>query len=128
MVDPHGAITRRRSTSVSSRDHHHHLHKLHEDEEEENDNSSENSSETMSTAPREKRDDLINPYWIEDPDIRKGEVDYLSSTEIQFWKDMLDQYLYPIDEDKAEQVSSMQNNYEKISKFKTDYYILICFV
>ena len=36
--------------------------------------------------------------------MKKGEVDFLSSTEISFWKDLIDKYLYPIDQDKAEQV------------------------
>lgn len=100
-------MTRRRSISASSRgDHHHHnLHRLHENNEDEDDNMSDNSSETLSTVPKEKRDDLVNPYWIEDPDMSKGEVEYLSSTEIQFWKDLLDKYLYPIDENKSEQVN-----------------------
>lgn len=53
---------------------------------------------------QERRDDLINPYWIEDPDLKKGEVDFLSQTELQFWKDLLDKYLYPIDANKDEQV------------------------
>lgn len=73
-------------------------------EEPADDSSNDSDSETMSTAPRNKRDDLINPYWIEDPDLRKGEVEYLSSNEIQFWKDLLDKYLYPIDENKEEKV------------------------
>lgn len=47
---------------------------------------------------------MTNPYWIEDPDLRKGEVDYLSNSEIVFWKDLIDKYLFPIDQDKAEQV------------------------
>lgn len=53
---------------------------------------------------REERDFLTNPYWIEDPDLRKGEVDYLSNSEILFWKDLIDKYLYPIDQNKDEQV------------------------
>lgn len=48
---------------------------------------------------------MTNPYWIEDSELKKGEVDFLSSAEIQFWKDLIDKYLYPIDQDKAEQVS-----------------------
>lgn len=65
--------------------------------------SDESESET-STAPQEERDFLTNPYWIEDPDLKKGEVDYLSSAEILFWKDLIDKYLYPIDQNKDEQV------------------------
>lgn len=53
---------------------------------------------------QERRDDLINPYWIEDPELKKGEVDFLSPSELQFWKDLIDKYLYPIDANKEEEV------------------------
>lgn len=55
---------------------------------------------------KEERDPLINPYWLEDKALVRGVVDFLTGGEIQFWKDMLEKYLYPIDEDKAEQVKS----------------------
>merc|ERR1719215_2420262 len=55
------------------------------------------------TEPLEERDDLINPFWIEDRDLGRGEVDYLSGAEIQFWKDLIDKYLHPIDADKTKQ-------------------------
>ena len=35
------------------------------------------------------RDDLINPYWMEDPDLKKGKEGKISSDEAQFWKDMM---------------------------------------
>lgn len=70
--------------------------------------SDESESET-STAPQEERDFLTNPYWIEDPDLKKGEVDYLSSAEILFWKDLIDKYLFPIDQNKEEQVHIKKN-------------------
>jgi hypothetical protein len=53
---------------------------------------------------RQERDDMINPYWIEDRDLKKGEVDYISSSEAQFWKDLLEKYLHPIDDNKEEKV------------------------
>ena len=53
---------------------------------------------------KQERDDMINPYWIEDRDLKKGEVDYISSAEAQFWKDLLEKYLHPIDENKEEKV------------------------
>ncbi|KAJ3634074.1 hypothetical protein MTP99_010982 [Tenebrio molitor] len=99
-VDPTGHISRRRSMSASSRGDHHHLGAVTEEGGEESAN--ETDSETVSTVPQNKRDDLVNPYWIEDPDVRKGEVEFLSSNEILFWKDLLDKYLYPIDENKEE--------------------------
>nr|AIJ50381.1 chitin syntthase class B [Phthorimaea operculella] len=59
-------------------------------------------SEDSSDIPREERDDLINPYWIEDPNLSKGEVDFLTTAETEFWKDLIDAYLRPIDENKEE--------------------------
>ena len=56
------------------------------------------------TEPKEERDDLINPFWIEDRDLGRGEVDYLSGPEVQFWKDLIEKYLFPIDADKTKQV------------------------
>ncbi|XP_026324913.1 chitin synthase chs-2 isoform X3 [Hyposmocoma kahamanoa] len=101
-IDPHG-VSRGRKLSVGLRGSTNgdHLDALAEGPE--GDNSSDSETDTLSTSPRERRDDLINPYWIEDPDLKKGEVDFLSQTEIQFWKDLLDKYLYPIDANKEEQ-------------------------
>ncbi|XP_034664927.1 chitin synthase chs-2 isoform X2 [Drosophila subobscura] len=101
-VDPHGhhasRHNRRRTTSSGSKDH----HLLTSVAEKSGDESDVSDSDT-SAEPKQERDFLTNPYWIEDPDVRKGEVDFLSSTEIQFWKDLIDQYLYPIDNDPVEQ-------------------------
>ncbi|CAH2104565.1 unnamed protein product [Euphydryas editha] len=60
-------------------------------------------SESSTDIPREERDDLINPYWVEDPNLQKGEVDFLTTAETEFWKDLIDAYLRPIDENKEEQ-------------------------
>ncbi|XP_042909493.1 chitin synthase chs-2 [Parasteatoda tepidariorum] len=53
--------------------------------------------------PKQERDDLINPYWIEDKELKRGEVEYLAASEIQFWKDLIDKYLYPIEQNKEHQ-------------------------
>ncbi|KAL1514128.1 hypothetical protein ABEB36_003439 [Hypothenemus hampei] len=103
VIDPHGHASRKRSMSASSKHgdhHHHHLSAVNEDAGEEA--SSESDSESTSTVPQNRRDDLVNPYWIEDPDVGKGEVEYLGSNELQFWKDLLEKYLYPLDENKEE--------------------------
>lgn len=106
IVDPHGHAgghhSRRRTTSAGSREHH--LGSVAEGTEDDTENSDSESS-TVNNRD-ERRDFLINPYWIEDHDLRKGEVDFLSSAELTFWKDMIDKYLYPIDQDKAEQVKT----------------------
>jgi hypothetical protein len=45
--------------------------------------------------PKEERDEQVTPYWIDHyPEMRKGVVDFLSSKEEQFWKDLIDKYLY----------------------------------
>ncbi|XP_070509760.1 chitin synthase chs-2 isoform X6 [Chironomus tepperi] len=99
-IDPHvGHHGRRRTASTGSKDHH--LGSVAEVASEED--SSEDSESDTSTAPQNERDFLTNPYWIEDADLKNGEVDFLSSAEIQFWKDLIDKYLYPIDQDKEEQ-------------------------
>nr|ACA50098.1 chitin synthase 1 [Ectropis obliqua] len=100
-IDPHGA-SRSRKLSVGHRGSTNGDHQLDALAEAPEDDDSNSDTDTLSTSPREKRDDLINPYWIEDPDLKKGEVDFLSPAEITFWKDLLEKYLFPIDEDKAE--------------------------
>ncbi|CAG2066458.1 unnamed protein product, partial [Timema podura] len=103
VLDPHAHHTsRRRTTSVNSRDNH--LVSLHEDPAEEDQIHDEDTETVSSTEPRQQRDDMINPYWIEDKDLKKGEVDFITSSETLFWKDLLDKYLHPIDENKEEKV------------------------
>lgn len=61
--------------------------------------------ESETSEPKEERDDLINPFWVEDSkNLGRGEVDYLSGAEVQFWKDLIDKYLHPIDADSKKQV------------------------
>lgn len=62
------------------------------------------------SEPKHDRDDLINPYWIEDKALKKGEVDFLSQAETKFWQELLEKYLYPIDEDKDEKVTESTIN------------------
>ncbi|KAJ8958903.1 hypothetical protein NQ318_019671 [Aromia moschata] len=102
VIDPAGHHSRKRSMSASSRQGGDtHLKPVNE-EEEAQESADDSESETASSMPRNKRDDLVNPYWIEDADVGKGEVEFLSSNELQFWKDLLDKYLFPIDENKEE--------------------------
>ncbi|XP_046803681.1 chitin synthase chs-2 isoform X3 [Lucilia cuprina] len=101
-INPHDQHShrhgRRRTTSSGSKDH----HLLSSVAEKSGDESEESDTDT-SVEPKQERDFLTNPYWIEDPDLRKGEVDFLSSAELQFWKDLIDKYLFPIDNDPVEQ-------------------------
>nr|AFM38193.1 chitin synthase [Anasa tristis] len=100
IVDPHSHVSgRKRTASASSKDHN--LVALTEEPAEE-DKDSEDSDTASTGEPKEVRNDDINPFWIEDKELKKGPVAFLSANEVQFWKDLLDKYLYPIDEDKNE--------------------------
>ncbi|KAJ8929966.1 hypothetical protein NQ314_017289 [Rhamnusium bicolor] len=101
VIDPTGHVSRRRSMSASSRQGETHLTPVNEVDELD-ESSGESESENTSIIPKSRRDDLVNPYWIEDPDVGKGEVEFLSSNELQFWKDLLEKYLFPLDENKEE--------------------------
>lgn len=104
-MDPHGHSGRKRASSVGSRTADH-LDAIGEDPAEDDDCNSD--TETVASQNTEANRDgsnfLTRPYWLSDEGLKKGEVDVLSMQEEQFWKDLLDKYLYPIDEDKAEKV------------------------
>ncbi|KAK9304728.1 hypothetical protein QLX08_003947 [Tetragonisca angustula] len=102
-VDPHGVTSRRRASSVGSRTADH-LGAIGEDPAEDQDCQSEAETVTSQNTEgnREGSNFLSRPYWLSDEGLKKGEIDVLSLQEEQFWKDLLEKYLYPIDEDKAE--------------------------
>lgn len=59
--------------------------------------------DSMAEEKRNKREDLLNPFWIEDKGLKNGEVAYLHPQEIAFWKELIEKYLYPIDQNKEHQ-------------------------
>nr|AFK08615.1 chitin synthase 2 [Locusta migratoria] len=63
-------------------------------------NSDDNESVTSET--KEERYDDVNPVWIEDRKLKKGEIDFLSKTEKIFWIDLIERYLKPLFEDHEE--------------------------
>ncbi|XP_020295800.1 uncharacterized protein LOC109860841 isoform X2 [Pseudomyrmex gracilis] len=104
-VDPHGhASGRRRASSAGSRTADH-LGAIGEEAAEgEEVSDAESVSSQNSEDNREGSNFFTRPYWLNDEGLKKGEVDVLSLQEEQFWKDLLEKYLYPIDEDKAEKI------------------------
>ncbi|CAG2111939.1 unnamed protein product [Medioppia subpectinata] len=74
-----------------------------EDEEEFGSETSDINIDDKESEGKHDRDDLLNPYWIEDRDLKNGEVAYLHPSEIQFWKDLIGKYLYPIEQNKEHQ-------------------------
>lgn len=102
VIDPHTAKQRRKSSRMSARGEFTSVLAASESGETMGLDSDDEKSQSL--EPKEERDDLINPFWIEDRDVGRGEVDHLSGVEIQFWKDLIDKYLHPIDADKQKEV------------------------
>nr|XP_012141900.1 PREDICTED: uncharacterized protein LOC100879229 [Megachile rotundata] len=46
---------------------------------------------------------LVNPYWIQDERLKGGKVDFLPNLEEEFWKQLIQKYLYPIEKDEEKQ-------------------------
>ena len=104
-VDPHSHVSgRRRASSVGSRTADH-LGAIGEDPEDEEGSETETVTSQNTEGNRDGSNFLSRPYWLTDEGLKKGEMDVLSMQEEQFWKDLLEKYLYPIDEDKAEKVT-----------------------
>ncbi|XP_076345619.1 LOW QUALITY PROTEIN: chitin synthase chs-2-like [Tachypleus tridentatus] len=97
---PGGGIKRRTSMGRRSDRGSERMSTVAEGEEKEEFQSSSEDADSEGLEPKVERDDLINPYWIEDKDLKRGEVDYLNGAEIQFWKDLIEKYLYPLDQNK----------------------------
>lgn len=53
----------------------------------------------IQNEPKIQRDDLVNPYWITEKDLKRGPVRYLDNSETQFWQKLIEKYLYPLSHD-----------------------------
>jgi hypothetical protein len=42
----------------------------------------------------------VSPYWIDHPEMKKKAVDFLPTNEVQFWKDLIEKYLFVLIKDK----------------------------
>lgn len=60
----------------------------------------EHKRELIAKKNKVIRDDLRNPFWIEDKDLKEGDVLYLSDQENKFWKELIEKYLLPLDKNK----------------------------
>ncbi|XP_046403854.1 chitin synthase chs-2-like [Ischnura elegans] len=102
-IDPRGMTSGRRRSVISSAGSNFLGTLAEEDANDVDDEISDRSdSGSMISEPKIERDDLVNPYWIEDPDLKNGDVEILSRDEMVFWKDLIDKYLYPIAESDDE--------------------------
>ncbi|KAK6623467.1 hypothetical protein RUM43_009319 [Polyplax serrata] len=72
----------------------------------------------------ESRDELFNPYWIEDKDLRKSKFEVLSSQEITFWCQLIKNYLSPLVEDKEKQAEMTKNLRDLRDKMVVTFFML----
>ncbi|XP_047473988.1 chitin synthase chs-2-like isoform X2 [Penaeus chinensis] len=84
----------------------------------------ESESESGDSGPKEERDDLVNPYWMEDKSLKRGEVDYMPGVEVQFWKDLIEKYLHPLTKNSAEQKKVEQELLELRNKSFVAFFML----
>lgn len=50
------------------------------------------------------------PHWLADEDLKNSETETLPLSEEQFWKDLIDKYLLPIEPSEGEKVKADQLN------------------
>jgi chitin synthase len=95
--DPASRIQpRRRSTARTSQQI---LGTVPEDEEIDSDEDTDSLTDNECEEPKCVRDDEVSPYWIDQPEMKRGNVEFLPSKELQFWKDLIDKYLHPLNKD-----------------------------
>ena len=62
---------------------------------------------------RTERDDLKNPYWLDDffpdrPELGGGPIDFLPGTEIVFWNELIKKYLTPLEMNKKQKEEQLK--------------------
>lgn len=68
------------------------------------DSESEVSLEAPAIPYQQHSNYLINPHWLQDECIKNGSIDFLSTLEEEFWKQLIKKYLHPIENDVESQV------------------------
>lgn len=86
---------------------------MNQDDDHDDTHSNPEDKRRRSIKKSSKRDDLKNPFWIEDKDLKDGELMYLPEHELTFWQELIDKYLYPLDSNK-EQQARVANNLKEL--------------
>lgn len=53
---------------------------------------------------KEVRDEMQNPYWMDDKHWTRGKVDFLDNEEKVFWVELIEKYLKPVVETDEQKV------------------------
>ena len=75
------------------------------------------ASNEMENREENVRDDMVSPYWIEDPDLKKGPVKYLPGGEVKFWNEMIEQHLKPFKISRTEAANTRRDLYDYRDSF-----------
>jgi len=71
-----------------------------------------------------ERDDNIAPYWMMDKELKRGGVDFLGAHEIQFFNELIEKYLRPIDKDEAKEKRAENDLLELRNNAVSAFYII----
>ncbi|XP_065940998.1 chitin synthase chs-2 isoform X2 [Magallana gigas] len=58
---------------------------------------------------KKKRDDLVNPAWVEDETFSGGELMQMNIEERNFWEGFVNKYLYPLEKNKEKEKKDLEN-------------------
>ncbi|KAJ9577214.1 hypothetical protein L9F63_006188, partial [Diploptera punctata] len=97
----HAPGRRRTTVNLNKKD----LESLAEDDEEET-SDQDTDPYTENTVRYKGRRDEVNPFWIDyHEELRKGGIEFLGTREKQFWRDLIDKYLFVlIKEEKLDKI------------------------
>lgn len=56
------------------------------------------------------RNKILLPDWLYDIDLKNGDIDTISSSEIQFWIDLIEKYLKPLELTQRDKVHLIKPN------------------
>ncbi|XP_054005861.1 chitin synthase chs-2-like [Hylaeus anthracinus] len=70
------------------------------------DSESETSTQTPTIFYEKYSNYLVSPNWLQNEHVQNGKVDFLSTSEEEFWKQLIEIYLYPIENDEEKQKST----------------------
>ncbi|KAK3589760.1 hypothetical protein CHS0354_021088 [Potamilus streckersoni] len=69
-------------------------------------------------------DEELSPYWIQDSDVGKGRIRFISNEEKTFWRDLIDKYLFPLENNEAQKKQMQQNLIELRNKMSLMFFMI----
>ena len=70
------------------------------------------------------RDDMVNPSWMEDPDLGDGPTGTLNQAETLFFQDLITQYLFPLDKNSEQEERIQMDLIDLRNKISFSYFLL----